>query len=196
MVSAVESIFDRLISLETPPSSAYNAAGYELCRISHDAFECTGPGRIMTLEHDGNLTVASIMQTPLLAWTTNPVTFSARTELLSSGMTEWIDAFIESQKPDKLIIIDTHTNESPCADALAKLRAVPYLVDLASHPSHQVLALGAAKAANNGLETQIDDCVEPVECEEIRRTANAIAGTYKPVRPPTWPATGSLHIEL
>jgi hypothetical protein len=194
VVSAVQSTFGRLISLETPPSSAYTAAGYELCRISYEAFECTGPGRIMTLEHDGDLTVASIMQTPLLSWATNPVTFLVRTGL--NGMNEWINTFIESQRPDMLMIIGANSKDSPFADALAKSRAVPYLVDHASLPPHQVLALGAAQAAKDGLETQPDDCGEPAECEEIRRKANSIAGTYRPLLPSSWPASGSRHVEL
>lgn len=193
-VSAVQSSFDRLISLETPPSSAYTAAGYELCRVSYEAFECTGPGRIMTLEHGEDLTVASIMRTPLLAWATNPVTFSVRTGL--TGMTEWINTFIESQRPDRLMIIGANANDSPFANAHAKSHAVPYLVGHASLPPHQVLAFGAAQAAKDRLETRPDDCGEPAECEEIRRKADAVAGPYRPLLPSTWPVSGSRHLEL
>jgi hypothetical protein len=63
--AAAERTLGRLLRIESLSSSAYTAAGYELCRISHEAFECTGPGHIMTLEYDGNLAVASVMRTPL-----------------------------------------------------------------------------------------------------------------------------------
>ena len=65
IVSAAERTFGRLIRFESSPSSASTAAGYELCRISHEAFDCTGPDRIMTFEYDGNLAVLSIVQTPV-----------------------------------------------------------------------------------------------------------------------------------
>ncbi|KAL8649380.1 MAG: hypothetical protein Q9210_004440 [Variospora velana] len=48
IADAASRTFGRMLSLENPPSSVYTAAGYELCRISYDAFDCTGPGRIMS----------------------------------------------------------------------------------------------------------------------------------------------------
>jgi len=193
---AAERTFGRMIRLESPPSSAYTAAGYELCRISYEAFECTGPGRIMTLEYDGNLAVASILQTPLSSWFANPVTFSARTGLTPQSMTEWINTFVDSQSPDRLILVGANADDPSFANALANSRAVSYLDDNFLLPPRQVLALGAAQAAKDGLELQIDDCGEPAECENLRRKADAISGTYRPPKPSTWPATGPRHLEL
>lgn len=124
---AAKSLFGPRVRLESPPSSAYTAAGYELCRISHDAFECTGPGRIMTLEYDNNLAVASIMQTPLSDWSVDPVTFSARRGLATQGLVDWIDTFIDSQRPDRLIIAGANTDHPSFVDALEYSRAASYL---------------------------------------------------------------------
>lgn len=84
---AAERTFGRLISLESPPSAAYTAAGYELCRTSYDAFECTGPGRIMMLEVNGKLAVASLVRTPLLRWSADPVTFACSRGLTAGSIT-------------------------------------------------------------------------------------------------------------
>lgn len=196
IASAAERTFGRLIRLESPPSSAYTAAGYELCRISYEAFDCTGPGRIMTLEYDGNLAVLSVLQTPVSNWFANPVTFSATTGMRSESITAWINRFIDSETPDKMMLIGPNVDDPSFADAIAKSRAVPYLDGNCPLPAGQILALGAAQSAKEGLELQIDDCGEPEECQEVRRKADVIAGTYRPLRPSTWPAAGPRHAEL
>ncbi len=196
IASAAKSLFGPRVRFESPPSSAYTAAGYELCRISYDAFECTGPGRIMTLEYDGNLAAASIMQTPLSDWSANPVTFSARTGLTTQGMIEWMDTFIESQRPDRLILAGAKTDHPSFADALSYSRAASYLDDHSPLPPPQILAFGAALAAKVGLESQVDDCGEWEECIDLRRKADVIAGSYRPLKPAIWPAAGPGHGEL
>jgi len=123
IIDAVESTFGRVLNIETSPSSAYTAAGYELCRISRDAFECEGRGNIMTIEYDGSVVVASVMQTLLFSWATNPVAFSARAGLTSKSMTEWINQLIDSQRPDKLILVGTHAREKLFIDTVANSRA-------------------------------------------------------------------------
>lgn len=196
IASAAKSIFGPRVRFESPPSSAYSAAGYELCRISYDAFECTGPGQIMTLEYDGNLAVASVMQTPLSDWFANPITFSAVTGLPSQAMIEWINTFIDSQRPDQLMLVGPDADDSSFADTLAESRAASYLEDRSPLPPHHILASGAALAAKVGLESQVDDCGELAECIDLRRKADAIAGTYRPLKPSTWPATGPGHVEF
>jgi hypothetical protein len=84
--SAAEDIFRRVVSLESTPSSAYTTAGYELCRKAYDAFECTGSGRLMALEYDGDLATASIIRTPLMWWARNPIIFSVRRGLSPDEM--------------------------------------------------------------------------------------------------------------
>lgn len=196
IASAAERTFSRLIRVESPPSSAYTAAGYELCRISYEAFDCSGPGRIATLEFDGNVAVLSMVQTPLSNWFANPITFSATAGKGSESITAWVNEFIDSQSPDKLMLIGSNTDDPSFADAIAKSRAVSYLDGNSSLPASQILALGAAQSAKEGVELQIDDCGEPEECQELRRKADVIAGTYRPLRPSTWPVAGPRHAEL
>lgn len=193
IIQAAERIFGRLLNVEAPPSSAYTAAGYELCRISRDSFECEGPGNIMTLEYDGNVAVASVMRTPLLYWDTNPVTFSVRAGLTSKGMTEWINEFIQSQSPDKLILLGSHVRDKLFVDAIANSRAI---ADSNNFAPDRILGFGAAQAAKERLESHSDDCGEWEECDELRREADAIAGKYKAVKPSSWPSTRFLHSEL
>jgi hypothetical protein len=196
IASAAERTFGRLVRLESPPSSAYTAAGYELCRISYDAFDCTGPGRIATLEYDGDFAVLSMVQTPLSNWFANPVTFSATTGKGSESITAWVNDLIDAHHPDKLMLIGSNTDDPSFADAIAKSRAVSYLDGSSPLPASHIVALGAAQSAKEGVELQVDDCGEPEECQELRREADVIAGTYRPLRPSTWPVAGPRHAEL
>jgi hypothetical protein len=195
IASAAARTFGRVASIETPPSSAYTAAGFELCRISYDAFECSGPGRIMTLEYDGDLAVASIMQTPVPSWSATQVTFSTRTGLTSLSMTEWINRFVDSQSPDMLILAGSRTDDPLFVDALAMSQVASFLGDYSSLPPAHILALGAAQTAKDKLESQVDDCSEQQECADLRRKADAIAGPFKPLKPSIWPAVGLRHDE-
>lgn len=195
ILSAAAGTFGRVATIETPPSSAYTAAGYELCRISYDAFECSGPGRIMTLEYDGDLAVASMIQTPLSNWFANPVAFSAITELTSHNMISSINTFIDSQSPDMLILAGSRTDDPLFVDALAKSQAASYLDDNSPLPPTHILALGTAQTAKDRLESQIDDCSELEECVDLRRKADSIAGPFRPLKPSIWPATGLRHDE-
>lgn len=145
IAEAAETTFGRVARQESSPSFAYAAAGYELCRMSYEAFECTGTGRLMTLEYDGDLAVASMVETPLLNWATNPISFSARKDLTSDDMAGWINAFIDSQSPDKLILAGSGTDDPLFIKALAKSRADSYLEDHASLPSRHILAMGSQR---------------------------------------------------
>ena len=49
-VEAAQLTFGRVFGVENTPSASYTATGYELCPITYDAFNCTGPGRIMTID--------------------------------------------------------------------------------------------------------------------------------------------------
>ena len=197
VAAAAERTFNRLAAFESPPSSAHAAAGYELCHISYDAFDCTGPGQIMTLEYDGSTAVASLMQTPLPSWSANPVTFSTRRGLASQAMTGWIDEFLQTERPERLILAGSRTTNVFFADALVKSRAVSILEkSRGSLPPEDVLVLGAAQAAKESLERQVDDCGEPKECVELRREADRIAGAYRALEPAAWPISGPRHVEL
>lgn len=196
IASAAVRTFGRVARIETPPSSAYTAAGYELCRVSYDAFECSGPGRIMTLEYDGDLAVASVMQTPLSSWSVNSVTFSARTGLTSYSMAEWINTFIDSQNPDMLILAGSRTDDPLFVNTLVESQAASLLCDNRPLLPAHILALGAAQTAKDRLESQIDDCSELGECVDLRRKADAIAGPFRPLVPSIWPATGLRHDEV
>jgi len=196
IAEAAESTFGRVIGLESPPSSAYTAAGYELCRISYEAFECTGPGHLMTLEYDGEIAVASIVETPLLNWAANLISFSARKGLTSDDMAGWINGFIDSQSPDKLMLAGSSTEDPSFISAMVKSRASSYLDDQTILPARHILAMGAAQAAKDALERHKDDCMETEECEDLRRKADALAGAYIPQKPPAWPVAGPRHREL
>jgi hypothetical protein len=196
IAKAAESNFGKVVGLESPPSSAYTAAGYELCRISYEAFDCTGPGHLMTLQYDGDLVVASIVETPLLNWAINPVIFSARKGPISDEMIDWLNDFINSQSPDELMLAGSGIDDPLFIDVLARSHAARYLNDHSSIPSRYILAMGAAQVAKDALESHKDDCSEAEECLDLRRKADIIAGIYRPRTPPTWPAAGLRHQEL
>ncbi|KAL8726882.1 MAG: hypothetical protein Q9166_006434 [cf. Caloplaca sp. 2 TL-2023] len=196
IADAARRTFGRMLSLENPPSSVYTAAGYELCRISYDAFECTGPGRIMTLEHDGDLSVATITSTPLLHWSAEPVVFSARRGLAREKMTRWIDSFVVSQKPQRIILSGTGVDQPSFVEALRASSINQYLDDQPPLPARHLLTFGAAQVAKDLLESQPDDCLESRECDELRRKADAISGPFRPPVPSIWPSVGPRHDEL
>lgn len=197
IADAARRTFGRMLSLENPPSSVYTAAGYELCRISYDAFECTGPGRIMTLEHDGDFSVATITSTPLFHWSAEPVVFSARRGLAREKMTRWIESFVVSQKPQRIILCGTGVDRPSFVEALRASSINQYLDDQQPPlPARHLLTFGAAQAAKDLLETRFDDCLEPRECDEVRRKADAISGPFRPPVPPIWPSVGPRHDEL
>ncbi|KAI4145099.1 MAG: hypothetical protein L6R39_003937 [Caloplaca ligustica] len=198
VATAASRTFGRFISLESPPSAAYTAAGYELCRISYDAFDCTGPGRIMTLEFDGHLAVNSMVNTPLSSWFANPVIFSVGRDLSVQGMAKWIDSFIDPWRPNHLILVGVEANDPLVVNAVANSHAVSLVQELTSAlPPKHILAFGAALTAKTILENQPDDCIESTECIELRREADTITGIYKPpLTPSVWPAITAEHGEL
>ena len=193
LASAALSTFGRVVCFETPPSSAYTATGYELCRISYEAFECDGPGRIMTLEYNNGLATASMVTTPVMSCFNDPVLFSLRNSTNSKDLAEWISAFIDRQRPDKLMLAGADTEDALFMEAIRDSDAVSYLDSHASLPANQVLAFGGAQAAKDKLESQIGDCEEWPECENLRIKADAIAGASMLSKPPIWPAIGLHH---
>ncbi|KAL8853158.1 MAG: hypothetical protein Q9221_002040 [Calogaya cf. arnoldii] len=196
IAEAARRTFGRMLSLENPPSSVYTAAGYELCRISYDAFDCTGPGRIMTLEYDGDLSVATITSTPLLHWSAGPIVFSAKRGLAAEKMTQWIDSFVASQKPQRIILSGTGVDQPSFVEALRASSINGYLDDQPPLPARHLLAFGAAQVAKDLLESQPDDCSESRECDELRRKADAMSGPFRPPVPSVWPSVGLRHDEL
>ncbi|KAL8671350.1 MAG: hypothetical protein Q9168_004160 [Polycauliona sp. 1 TL-2023] len=193
--AARRTFIGRMVNLESAPSSVYTAAGYELCRLSHEAFDCTGPGRIMTLESDGDgLLIATIASTPLIDWH-GTVTFSARRDLTDEQMSEWINSFIGSQKPHKIILAGSGTEQPFFASDLRASSLSQYLDDPPLANRHLV-AFGAAQVAKDRLESHSDDCGESRKCEELRRKADAIAGPFRPPVPTIWPSVGLRHDEL
>ena len=192
IAEAASRTFGTHVSIEAPPSAAFTAAGYELCRISYDAFECDGPGRIMILEYDNDVIVASVVRTPLLNWAETPVTYSVQRGLNVKAMTEWINSFIDQHRPDHMMIAGSNVKDSAFAEAVAHSHTDALLRDRSSTlPPGHVVAFGAALTAKINLESQIDDCSEPDECAQIRRKADAIAGTPTLPQPSVWPAVWS-----
>ncbi|KAL8650904.1 MAG: hypothetical protein Q9226_004947 [Calogaya cf. arnoldii] len=196
IAEAASRTFGRMLSLENPPSSVYTATGYELCRISYDAFDCTGPGRIMTLEYDGDLSVATITSTPLLHWSAGPIVFSAKRGLAAEKMTQWIDSIVASQKPQRIILSGTGVDQPSFVEALRASSMNGYLDDQPPLPARHLLAFGAAQVAKDLLESQPDDCSESRECDELRRKVDAMSGPFRPPVPSIWPSVGPRHDEL
>lgn len=186
LIEVARNAFHRVI-VESAPSSAYTAAGYELCRISYEDFECTGPGRIMTLECDEGTAVASMMQTPALSFA-DLVMFSIS---MPKGSAQWIDSVIREMQPQKVMLVGSE--KAPCADAVA---GVSDLLVSSPSPQDHLLAFGAARSAKELLESQGEDCHELEECEELTRQADAIAGSYMPFSSPASPVPENQHTEL
>lgn len=194
IAEAAARTFGRVFVTESHASASYTALGYELCRIDYGYFDCTGPGRIMTVDLQKNdLVVLSQVQTPLLYWATDPVTFAVSKGLSHSDKVEWINSFVSSQHPDMVMITGPGANEPHLQQAIQSSKASSLLINQSSVPADRVAAMGAAQAAKDNLERQFDDCGEPDECYMIRREADQIAGKFSPLRPSIWPAAGLRH---
>jgi len=175
----------------------------------------------MTLEHNGNLAIASTTLTPISNCFTNPITFSASTELTSREMTEWINGIIDFQKPDKLIL---KAKDRLSIKALGNSRGTwsnipshhsslpPWPHSYTQTPTYffrsvrwmalHVECLDLVKFCHKQLQSQqkIDFRLRSMiveECENLRRKAEILAGTYEPAsKPSTWSAVGPRHFEI
>ena len=131
-------------------------------------------------------------------WARNDVTFAVRNrtghindEEEEENIIKWIDSFIESQRPNKLLLAGANI-DAPCfRDVLKRSRAALYIENASPISSSEILGIGAATAAKTALESHVDDCGEWSECDEIRKKADEIAGSYKPPSSPLSP-----HLEL
>jgi hypothetical protein len=196
VIDAAAIIFGLVAAPESPPSASYTALGYELCRIGYDAFECTGPGRIMAIEFESDLTVMSMARTALSE--SDPLTFSVSREHDDDALVERIDSFVDTQKPDMVMTTGSNPNDPRLRNAVLRSHASTHLVDQpnTSILRHRAVVMGAARAAKDRLESHGNDCGEWDECYEIRQQADRIAGKYNGPVPSIWPAVARLHQEL
>jgi hypothetical protein len=185
---AAEATFGRAIGLETASSSAYTALGYEICRVSQKAFDCTGPGRLAVFEYNGQLAIASTLRTPVDIFDNLHTRYSTLASNNSVELAKWIDSFLDTFPPDMITLAGSDVERSVFQEALG-LSNVPYEIVKSGYPvveAGDILVKGAAQVAKDALENHNFDCSEDPECFEIRRKADEIAGKYKFPRPERW----------
>ena len=199
IIEAAELVFGEVLHLARTPWASYTAMGYELCTIDYEAFDCNGPGRIMTIEFRNDLATMSLARTPMLLWAQGPLIFTVSKGLIEDDLVQWINLFVDTEKPDLVMITGPSADAAYHHDAVLQSRAAPRLINQTSTFTDQVVAMGAAQETKNTLESQGEDCSEPDKCTKIRREPDRIAGKYKPPRPATWPDVASerhVHDEL
>ena len=190
----VEGIFGRVVGLESASSSIYTALGYELYRVSQEAYECDGPGRIAIFEYDGCLATASTVKTPLLHIFDRLETRYAT--LISNNPAELskrIKSFLEACSPDMIALAGSNIYSTIFQKALSLSNAIGRVNSNGSIEVEDILVKGAAQAVEDVLENHDIDCSEFPECLAIRREADRIAGEYKFSRPKMWPAVNNRH---
>lgn len=196
---AVAGVFGR-VSLSSHPSASYTAMGYELCPTQYEAFECNGPGRLMTIDFQKNNTMTlSLEETPSSIWTQSRVTFTVSQNLNHLEAVQSINSFIESTNPDLILISGPGTMQSHLQQVVRDSKANRLLIDQSLVPTDKVATMGAAQLAKDYLERQFDSCFELEICEAIRRDADRIAGKFRPpTSPKRWPlaAIRNWHDEL
>ena len=116
------------------------------------------------MEFQNDLTVMSLAQTPLLEWFVDPLTFSVSREHDGDALVEWINSFVDTQNPDMVMMNGPNADVPHLRNAVLRSRAASRLIDQPSIPGHRAVVMGAAQAAKDRLESQIDDCSEPGEC--------------------------------
>src|SRR5436305_4968219 len=110
------------------------------------------------------------------------------------ALVEWINSFVDTQNPDMVMMNGPNADVPHLRNAVLRSRAASRLIDQPSIPGHRAVVMGAAQAAKDRLESQIDDCSEPGECIEIRKQAVRITGECRVPEPSLWPAVGRLHL--
>ncbi|QIW96753.1 hypothetical protein AMS68_002271 [Peltaster fructicola] len=193
LLEAADATFDRVVGLESPSSAAYTALGYELCRVSHDAFDCTGPGRLATIEYDGQFAIASTTKTPTGALDHFHTQYTISRSSDPLELSEWVNSFLSRFTPDMITLAGTHTNKGTFEEALALSKAAGRFVSHDSIDAQAIMVVGAAQVAKDALENHPSDCGEFDECLAIRAEADRLAGEYVYTRPTRWPATNSRH---
>ena len=168
--------------------------GYELCRVSQEAYEYDGPGRIAIFEYDGYLATASVVKTPLLHIFDR---LETRCAILISNnpaeLSKWIKSFLEACSPDMIAVAGSNIYSTIFQKALSLSNAVGRAEPDGYVEVEDILVKDAAQAAKDVLENHDTDCSEFPECLAIRREADRIAGEYKFSRPKMWPAVNNRH---
>lgn len=176
----------RVVGMIAPAFAAYTAAGYEMYRVSIDEFDCRGPGRIMTLEYDGGLAVATAQTTPLFGCSTEAAMFSVWRRCASGTIKDWIDAFASAAKPVEAIRAGSSINDPEFMDGLTESKVATLVDEVSELPAEHILAFGAAMDAKFMMESHGHDCVDMGECRRLREEADRIAGPYIPPRLQPW----------
>ena len=191
-----EATFGRVVGLESASSSAYTALGYELCRVSQEAYECDGPGRLAIFEYDGHLATASMIKTPLDIFDRLETRYSTLTSNKSTELSKWINSFLDARSPDMITLAGSDVDLSTFQEALDLSNAAGQIELGGSVEVEDMLVKGAAQVAKDALENHNTDCGEFRECLDIRREADRIAGKYRFQRPKVWPAVNNRHWRL
>ena len=188
-----EETFGRFVGLESASSSAYTALGYELCRVSQEAYECNGPGRLAVFEYDGYLATASTIRTPLDIFSRLGTRYSTLVSNNSVEISEWINSFLNSASPDVITLAGSAALSGIFQEAINLSYAADHVEASSSVGVKDLVVKGAAQAAKDALENHNTDCGEFEECLAIRREADRIAGRYVFQRPSVWPAVNNRH---
>lgn len=188
-----EATFGRAVGLESASSSAFTALGYELCRVSQEAYECDGPGRLAIFKYDGHLATASIIKTPLDIFDRLETRYSTLASNESSELSTWINSFLDACPPDMITLAGSDVDLNTFQEALHLSNATCQVESGGSVQVEDILVEGAAHAAKDALENHNTDCGEFRECLDIRREADRIAGKYKFQQPKVWPAVNNRH---
>lgn len=183
----------RIYSLDYAPAAAFTAYGFPLCPWDSEWLPCPAPGRVMTLEYTSDALTAALTPTPHLWWFQNTLIYSTNMTLghdssheafhgdksaIHEDMTQWINDFIDSAQPDKIILLGRLTGSPSFEEALRRSKAPPMIVpNRLNLPIEDTVAVGIAKMVKWKLEDQGSDCFEADECERIREKADAIAGS-------------------
>jgi hypothetical protein len=191
-----EATFGRVVGLESASSSAYTGLGYELCRVSQDAYECDGPGRLAIFEYDGHLATASVIKTPLDIFDRLETRYSTLTSHESAELSKWINSFLDACSPDMITLAGSDVDLSIFQEALDLSNAAGQVEPGGSVEVEDILVKGAAQAAKDALENHNTDCSEFRECLDVRREADRIAGKYRFQSPKLWPAVNNRHWRL
>jgi len=83
---------------------------------------------------------------------------------------------VEDRKVEKVYLIGSMASDESLGQAVQMSKIPDSLADLETYQVSEVVAVGAATLAKNGMEWHKTDCTEPWWCEKIRKEADRIAG--------------------
>ncbi|KAI9680520.1 MAG: hypothetical protein M1817_003960 [Caeruleum heppii] len=182
--------------------AAAAAAKIDLCRPLTDYSPCQ-PERVMSLDLSIDGLTAKVVRIPgnpshleqrmysvNRSFNRTQLNAGNRPRSVQSELTSWINDFVRNQSITNVFLIGSDATNPTLIRAVKDSDVAGYVRHVDGVPPDRVVAFGVAHMIKDSMESQVSDCLEPVECDKIREEADRLAGV------PFWSASVAPRTEL